>query len=234
MSEVIARELATHIVEAGLAPGSVLPTEREMIESFAVGRATIREALRLLETRNVITIRPGPGGGPVVRRPRPCDLGEALSLILQFEDASLDDVMEARRALEPMIARLAAERISDAEIEVLDETVRLIEASPEDPEVFHEQNRTFHSTLCRAAHSVVLEVFLDSLASVADGVSGGVTYSPRRYLAAARMHATIVTALRARDGAAAEQAMREHMDETRAYWHKKYRDLASRPVVWRG
>src|SRR5437762_10728735 len=107
-SEVIARNLATRIAEGGLAPGSRLPVEREMVETLGVGRTTLREALRLLETRGVLTIRPGPRGGPAVRRPRPADLGAALTLILQFEQASLADIMEAREALRPMVARLAA------------------------------------------------------------------------------------------------------------------------------
>jgi DNA-binding FadR family transcriptional regulator len=232
ISEVIARELANHIVEAGLVAGSVLPTEREMIESFDVGRSTIREALRLLETRNVITLRPGPGGGPVVRRPRPEDLSEALTLILQFEAASLDDVMEARRALEPTIARLATSRITEAELDLMDQTVRLTLRAP-NPEVFQEQNRIFHSTLARAARSVVLQVFLESLGCVADGIAGGVTYSARRYVAAARAHERIIEALRARDGDRAEQMMSEHLDEAVGYWHKKHKDLVTRPVVWR-
>ncbi|MCW2718526.1 MAG: GntR family transcriptional regulator, transcriptional repressor for pyruvate dehydrogenase complex [Pseudonocardiales bacterium] len=232
ISEVIARELASHIVNAKLSAGSVLPTEREMIESFDVGRSTIREALRLLETRNVITLRPGPGGGPVVRRPRPEDLSEALSLILQFEDASLDNVMEARRALEPTIARLAATRISDADLDAMDRTVCLILENPR-PDVFQEQNRIFHATLSRAARSVVLQVFVESLGSVADGVAGGVTYSARRYIAAAQAHARIIEALRAHDAAQAEQLMRDHLDEADDYWHKKHKDLVSRPVVWR-
>lgn len=232
MSEVIARELANHIVDERLPAGSVLPTEKEMIESFDVGRSTIREALRLLETRNVITLRPGPGGGPVVRRPRSEDLGEALTLILQFEAASLDSVMEARRAIEPMIARLAATRISEEELHVMDESVRLTIAAP-NPEVFSEQNRRFHATLSRAARSVVLQVFIDSLGTVADGVTGGVTYSPRRYVAAAHAHARIIEALRACDGDLAEKTMRDHLDEADVYWHRKHKDLVSRPVVWR-
>src|SRR5207248_1815276 len=86
---------------------------------LGVGRTTLREALRLLETRGVLTIRAGPKGGPVVRRPSAEDFGDALALILQFEGASLSDVIEARNALEPMLARLAAPRI-DADQAVID------------------------------------------------------------------------------------------------------------------
>src|SRR5207248_107530 len=76
-SEVIARDLAARIAEGGLAPGSRLPVERVMLESLGVGRTTLREALRLLETRGVLTIRAGPKGGPVVRRPSAEAFGDA-------------------------------------------------------------------------------------------------------------------------------------------------------------
>src|ERR1700733_13663454 len=69
-SERIAHALASCIVDQGFSEGALLPTEREMVATFRVGRTTLREALRLLETRGVLTIRPGPQGGPVVRRPK--------------------------------------------------------------------------------------------------------------------------------------------------------------------
>src|SRR4051794_35691803 len=78
-SERVARELVDHIVDNDLQEGTMLPNEKQLVEIFEVGRTTVREALRLLETRGAITIRPGPRGGPVVRRPRPDDLREGLS-----------------------------------------------------------------------------------------------------------------------------------------------------------
>src|ERR1700722_19891212 len=111
-SELIARDLASYIVDQELPEGTALPPEREMIESFGIGRNTLREALRILETRGVITIRSGPGGGPVVRRPRPSDLGEALTLILQFESATFREGMDGRAWLEPIVAASAARNIT--------------------------------------------------------------------------------------------------------------------------
>src|ERR1700722_19133957 len=110
-SELIARDLASYIVDQELPEGTALPPERGMVASFGVGRNTLREALRILESRGVITIRSGPGGGPVVRRPRPSDLGEALTLILQFESATFREVMDARAWLEPIVTRSAARSI---------------------------------------------------------------------------------------------------------------------------
>src|ERR1700755_619918 len=75
-SEGIAHDIAEYIVDSNLPPGSMLPREKDMIETLGVGRTTLSEPLRILETRGVLTIRSGPGGGPIVRHPQPSDLTE--------------------------------------------------------------------------------------------------------------------------------------------------------------
>ena len=231
-SERVARELVNHIVENDLAEGTKLPNEKQLVEVFDVGRTTLREALRLLETRGVITIRPGPGGGPVVRRPRPDDLREGLTLILQFTGASLIDVFEARATLEPMIARLAADRLTDAQLDDLQASVVEMRDSSDDHEVFLAENARFHSIIAEATGSSVLWVFNETLNSIADGAVVGVEYTPRRRLAVAAAHEKIVQALRARDARAAEEAMRDHVGEAGAYWKRKYPELTSRDMRW--
>jgi len=231
-SERIARDLASHIVNNKLAPGTMLPTERDMIESTGVGRTTLREALRLLETRGVITIKSGPRGGPVVRRPRAADLSEALTLILEFEQGSLGDVFQARVALEPAIARLAAARISDDEIEQLQVSIDAMMDDLVNHDVFLNENARFHSLIADVADNIVLGVFTETLKTVADGALAGVRYSPRRRRAVADAHQGIVDAFRARDVDAADAAMTRHLDEAGRYWTRKYGDLVSHPVRW--
>lgn len=231
-SELIARDLANFIIEHDLPPGAMLPTEKDMVESFGVGRTTLREALRLLETRGVITIRSGPRGGPVVRRPQAGDLGEALSLILQFEGASLSDVLEARYSLEPMVARLAARRITPEAIDALQVTVDRILAAPNDHDVFQRENQVFHSTIAESAGSVVLHVFQETLKSIADGGTVGVKYNAARRTGVAEAHQRIVDALRAGDEEEAERTMHLHLDEAARYWQRKFGDLVARPLRW--
>lgn len=231
-SEVVAHHLADQIIDQGLLPGTRLPAEKEMIEAFDVGRSTLREALRLLETRGVLTIKRGPGGGPVVRRPRPEDLGDALSLILQFEGASLREVIDARQALEPTIARLAAERITDDEIDRLQETIDAMRTHAGDHAAFLEQNWFFHSTISEAAHSIPLQAFVDSLKSIWDGAFVGVRYSARRHHGVADAHQKIVDVLRVRDPDAATAAMNDHLREASRYWSMKYGALMDQKARW--
>jgi GntR family transcriptional repressor for pyruvate dehydrogenase complex len=232
ISERIARRLVNYIIDNDLPPGTRLPNERELVESFGVGRTTLREALRLLETRGAITIRPGPRGGPVVRRPKPEDLGESLTMILQFAGASLSDIFEAREALEPMMARLAAERITDDQIAVLDESIELMRENLGNHDLFLRENQRFHAEVAVATGSTVLLTFNETLKAIADGASTGVQYTSRRHAAVAKAHEEIVTALRAHDADASERAMLGHIGEAGTYWRRHYPTMMQGGVRW--
>jgi DNA-binding FadR family transcriptional regulator len=231
-SELIARDLASYIVNANLAPGTPLAPEREMVESLGVGRTTLREALRLLETRGVITIRSGRRGGPIVRRPDPRDLSEGLSLILQFEGADLTVMMEARSALEPAAARMAATRISPEMLEDLRGLNRLILESPGDLEGFFELNREFHRLIAEASGNIVVRIFVESIMSIADGRSAGIAYGKRQIHAIADAHNEVIDALAAGDSAAAEAAMNAHLEDSHRFWRRKYNHLLHQSVNW--
>jgi GntR family transcriptional regulator, transcriptional repressor for pyruvate dehydrogenase complex len=232
IAERIARQIVNHIVDNDLAEGTVLPTERQLVETFGVGRTTLREALRLLESRKVLTIKPGPHGGPVVRMPRPDDLREALTLMLQFSSSSLMEVLEARTALEPVMARLAADRISKEALTELSDSVERMRSAAGDHSAFLAENRRFHSIIAEATGNHILQVFNDTLKTIADGATLGVVYTPTRRQSVAKAHERIVSALRERDGLAAEQAMRDHVAEAGNFWRRKYPDLVSQPVRW--
>lgn len=233
-SEHVARELATRIVDAGLPPGAMLPTERELVAALAVGRTTVREALRLLETRGVITIRTGPGGGPVVRRPRPGDLSEALSLILEFEGASIGEVLEAKEALEPAVARLAATRVTDEVLATLEQTVAAMRSGLDDDDVLYAESGRFHAVLADASGNAVLRVFQATLRSISNGAELGARYPLPFRDQVADAHARILEALRAGDPAAVEDALKAHLDEIGRYWHREHVAIVERPVTWAG
>lgn len=230
-SERVAREIVGQILDNELPEGTKLPNEKQLVDALGIGRTTLREALRLLETRGVITIRSGPGGGPVVRRPRLGDLSESLSLILQFEGASLLDVFQARDALEPMMTRLAAVNLTDADLDELAGTIDRMRAGIEDHETFLRENQEFHSRIASAA-GTVLHTFHESLKFIADGAFVGVRYTARRRLAVAEAHQQVLDALRTRDPDLAEEAMRNHVGEAGAFWSRKYPQLVSQPLRW--
>jgi DNA-binding FadR family transcriptional regulator len=233
-SVVVAREIVNYISDENLLPGQRLPTEQEMVEQFGLGRNTIREALRLLETRGVITIRSGRGGGPVVRLPRSSDLGDALMLLLQFQRSTLNDVIEARLLIEPMAASASAQGITPSKLEELQHTVDTMLKDIGDEATFIHENNQFHSLIGRSLNLPVIEIFMDSLKSVHDGVAQGVRYTPERIKAIARAHQRIIKEIAARDSVAAAESMTEHLKEAQRYWAVKFPHISNEPLRWLG
>jgi GntR family transcriptional regulator, transcriptional repressor for pyruvate dehydrogenase complex len=232
ISEKLAARLAQLIVEGDLAEGTPLPNEKQMSEQYALGRTTIREALRLLETRGLLSIRPGRGGGPVVRRPKPSDLGEALRFQFQFDGVRLSDVVEARHALEDITARLAAERITDQQLDELQATIDMMLVKSRDDSTFTECNAKFHSVIASASGSLILAALVGALQSIADGQALGVRYTPSARLGTAHAHEAIVDALRRHDPDATEAAMKAHLDEAEAYWRRRSPDAFYSRLRW--
>ncbi len=106
----VARLIVADIVESGREPGDALAAESVMVERFGISRASLREALRILETQGLITIKPGPGGGTSVAPVSSSDFGRMATLFFQVMHVKLGDVVEARLVIEPVMARMAAER----------------------------------------------------------------------------------------------------------------------------
>jgi DNA-binding FadR family transcriptional regulator len=231
-SEVIARDLVEYIVDARLPPGATLPREKDMVEQLGVGRTTLREALRILETRGVLTIRSGPGGGPVVRHPQPGDLMESLLLILQFQRATLAEVMDARVWLEPYAARMAATRISPQEIERLKEINAEMEALVETDEDIYDPNQRFHSVISGATGNVVIEIFSDTMLTTTNSPEADFHRSREFKRTAVEGHVELIEAFEAKDPDAAEETMRRHVIESKERRLKVMPELMSRPLRW--
>lgn len=227
----LARDLANYLSDNEFPEGTKLPTELEMARTFGVGRTTIREALRILEMRGVITIRVGRGGGPVVRRPRTTDLAEGLGLVLQFQQATLADVIDARLLLEPPAAARAATLMTPELLAELRETVDAMLDQP-DPRTFSRENARFHSLISDCLKNPVISIYIDCLKHVHDGRPFGIQYEPKHIKAVVRAHIAIIEALETRDPVTAEGAMRKHLEDTQGYWAKKYSDTYHRPLRW--
>jgi DNA-binding FadR family transcriptional regulator len=231
-SERLARQLATSIVEGEIEEGARLPHEGEMLNQLQVSRATLREALRLLEVWGLVVIRTGPGGGPTVRRPSSAELAEHLGLVLQFQQLTLQDVSDARLALEPMMARLAAERITPEQIADLRDSVEIMKRSYDDPVEFWVQNQRFHSGVAEAGDSRVISMIVDAVKFIADGASSGVHYEQKELQDVVRAHSKIIDLLEAGDAEGAAESMHLHLDVGRRFIARNQPKALRSPIRW--
>lgn len=214
-SDYVARELADEIISSDLPIGTMLPPEHEMVEALGVGRGTLREALRLLEARGVIRIKVGPGGGPVVRRPSAADLADGLTMILHFESASLEDVVQARVALESTVVRAAASAPSAELVARLTALNHELKGQLDDVEGFGATYRLLHSTLVHGVGGAPLELFVQSLMCIFDSQSEtrGLRVPPdpdvRRSIV--RGHARLLRLIADGDAVEAERAIQRQL-----------------------
>ena len=138
------------IASGDLKPGDPLPAERQLMESLGVSRSSLREAFRVMELLGLV--ESVPGKGRFVRQPRleAKDAKEA-----RLEDASVIELMEARRVLDPAIAAAGAAAAGPGDTAKLTRIVAATEKILDDPESRAELDFQFHLALAEAAHNFV-------------------------------------------------------------------------------
>src|SRR5262245_25891586 len=107
-SESVARDIIRDVVRLRLRTGDGLPNEAAMIAQYGVSRESLREALRLLEVQGLITLRRGPGGGPIVGQIDPANLGRTSTLYFHVAGSTYQELFDAWVLTEKVQAELAA------------------------------------------------------------------------------------------------------------------------------
>ena len=115
----VVEQVQEAILEGKLKPGSKLPAERELKDIFSASRGTLREALRVLEQKGLITIKTGVSGGAFVKTLTTHEVSESLDLLIRYQRVSLRDLAEFREGVEGMVAGLAVERAKKEDVRYL-------------------------------------------------------------------------------------------------------------------
>jgi GntR family transcriptional regulator, transcriptional repressor for pyruvate dehydrogenase complex len=229
---LIAQSIVAKISSLGLKPGDMLPPEREMLAEYSVGRGTLREALRFLEMQGVITIRPGPGGGPTVSTPDSRYLAGTLSIALQFARTPFRSIIEARTVIDPAVAAAAAERASDEMIREFGESVERMETNLDSLEIFIEENSHFYDLIAWASSNPVFGYLLSSLHVIDEGTAITVQFPAWTRKVTAKAHRKIYEAIRKHDGEAARSAMADHSIAYQKFLEENYTDLLDQRIRW--
>lgn len=213
-TDAVAQRIEALIVEQRLAPGDALPPERSLASRLEVSRNILREALRTLGEKGLVNVVSGKG--TFVREPSTEAVEASLSLLLQLRHVSLVELCDARAAIEPEMAALAAERRTDADIERINARMLELEQSGS-PAEHVAADLEFHRAIAETSrHSVY--------ASIADAVRALVTRSmlvgtnvPRAIDVSDTQHQAIAEAITAGDPDQARNAMRVHIAYVRDY-----------------
>ncbi|MFE9959325.1 FadR/GntR family transcriptional regulator [Micromonospora sp. NPDC005299] len=233
MSELVARQVVEDIVEHGLRTGAALPTEAQMLQAYGVSRGTLREALRILENNGLVRVRPGRGGGPVVGAAQPHTFGRTLALFLQMDRTSFGELVEARVIMEPMMARLAAERRDPARLRELAESMGEHQSMEDrDERDYLAVLQRFHGVVAGVSGNGVLDLFGRALKEIYTERVVAAERRPERWAEVRREHQAVAEAIVDGDGAVAEELMRVHMVALATHLERDYAGLRDEIVSW--
>ncbi|MEM5500418.1 GntR family transcriptional regulator [Ahrensia kielensis] len=192
-------ETAYKFIRDGISSGELKPeqriTEMQVAEMMGVSRTPVREAIRRLESDGLLVYTSRHG-----------------LVVNQLDYHEIVQLYAMREILETNAAELAAQRASDAEINIMTDIVEMEEeADPADASLAARHNRVFHDALHQSAHNRFLLQSMSALSNSMVLLGGTTLSSPERRQAAIAEHRAILSAVRARDQAAASSAMSAHI-----------------------
>ncbi len=207
----VEEKLREYLQEDSVKVGDKLPTERELCEVLNVGRGTVREAIRVLQAKGLVDLQAGRGAF-VARKSETAN--EDLANWFRTNEVEVRDLIEIRNAIEPLAVRLAVMRMSDKELSKLIaiHTQSQIAAENNDAPALATLDEKFHACIIEGSHNKALvdinRIIMLNLANFR-GKTFTIPANVHNFIPA---HTSILNAIRARDTAAADTAMRLHLE----------------------
>jgi DNA-binding FadR family transcriptional regulator len=175
-------------------------------------------------------MKAGPGGGPVVSVPGVDHLAGALSLQLQFANATFRAVLEARRSIYPILVAEAAENATLEDIQALKASLQRLYDATEDSDAAAREARHFYELVAVASKNLVLGFLVNALHHLSE--NSGIDYDMQHRQASARQADRILQAIEQRDAEQARELSKKMHAAARRYWEKHAPELLNAPVSW--
>jgi GntR family transcriptional regulator, transcriptional repressor for pyruvate dehydrogenase complex len=168
LAEIVAASVRDDILTGKLAEGDLLPRQEFMFKEFRVSLPAVREAMRILETEGLISVRRGNVGGAVVHLPTPERTAQMISMVLQSRGTTPGDVSGALLHLEPICAGMCAARPDRADevVPALREVVEAQQAEFDNVTQYNNNARRFHETLVANCGNETMIVVIGSLETI--------------------------------------------------------------------
>ncbi len=207
----IAGAIRRQIISARYALNERLPPERTLAEQYGVARGTVREALRQLEDMGLVRRRAGSGSYVIWEEDR-----QAPSIV---ETTRPIELIDARFALEPHMARLAVLHATEADIARAESHLATMESCGGDAEIFADADEKFHLALAECSRNPMLVWFMSKVHEVRSHAQWArmrtLTLREEIIEAYNEEHRAIVAAIRSRDAEAAAAAVKVHLTRAR-------------------
>jgi GntR family transcriptional regulator, transcriptional repressor for pyruvate dehydrogenase complex len=205
----VARQLERHITE-DLKPGDLLPPERELVQMLGVSRGSVRDAIRSLELMGLL--EPRQGIGTVVCSPASVTANPLASALLE-KRKMIAELLDVRAMIEPPLARRATLHASHDELADMEAILVRQEAKVRQGELGIEEDFEFHYSIALASDNCVVLKVVDVLMDLLRETRERSLQVGGRQEKSLAGHRRILSAMKGRDAAAAEAAMRRHLQE---------------------
>ncbi|WP_126424875.1 FadR/GntR family transcriptional regulator [Brevibacillus marinus] len=207
--EDVIEQIENMIIAGKYKPGDVLPTERELAQSFGISRNTLREAFRILEREGLVETRPG-GGRYVSKNLDKED--ETKRIIENIEKATILELLEARKIFEVGIVELAAVRATEHDLLEIEMALEKWGVIDRDADESGGPNQSFHLSIAKATHNMVLVNLIELHMDLIRRIPMKTVEVPGRNHEIYEEHRAIFQAIKDRNPQQAKQALLTHLE----------------------
>ncbi len=221
--EVIVDQIRQLVLDGHVKPGDKLPSERHLVESFKVSRASIREALSALEMMGLLEVRTGEGA--YIRQLHADSMATALTWALSMEKSSILEIFEVRRMMEIQAAGFAAERATTVELHQLERILySMIERRPD----WEKADHHFHYLIAKATQNKITIRLMDTISDHIQHLIRLIypqlfqdRYTPEILY---KEHWDIFDAIKSKDPERAKESMLKHLEGVEKVILKKFQN----------
>ena len=204
VSDKIIAQIRDAILSGQLKPGDKLASEKELMGQFEVSKATMREALRVLEVLGLIEVRKGIAGGAFAAKVGMETTIHSLVNFIHFQPVSIREITMLRYLIEPTVAQIAASKITEEDVRNLR---NIIGESIESAGFELSKEIGFHRYLARMAGNTLLTLIIDFIDNLLEEIKGRLDLGHDFYAEVREAHQVILECLIQKDSTAAGIAM---------------------------
>jgi len=216
--EQVIDQIKDMIINGTLKAGDKLPSERELVEQLQVSRTSIREALKALQIIGLVQCKQG--GGNYISENLENGLFEPLSIMFMLKDSNPEEIIEVRKVIEVQTAAIAAQKITDRELEDLEILIKAFKNSKDENDNVKIDKR-FHYGIAKASKNFIIVNILNAISSLIDSfikdARTKIIVDEGNMEVLANQHEDIYMALKNHNSKKAAEAMKKHLDFANKY-----------------
>jgi GntR family transcriptional repressor for pyruvate dehydrogenase complex len=210
ISDQIIEQIRNSILSGQFKPGDKVASEKELMSEFGVSKATLREALRVLEGMGLVEIKKGISGGVFIAEVDMKTTIHGIINFLHFKTVSVKDITMIRYLLEPPVAQIAASRIQPEDIVKLE---NIITETPATSPAIVSREIGFHRYLARMTENPILILMMDFIDNILNDIKFQLDLGPEFYYQVAKAHQSILECLKQKDSIGARREIENDLLE---------------------